>query len=188
MLVDVQSIIDKVIASVYFPGSAALTTAAQTALVNLDAAAATARKGSRAETQLMYRMAQITRIKTMDIVLMVDSVAINDAPNSSAIISSAGLEEKRTGARNVQTISVKQGTSSGSVIVDVKAQRGYSYKIQMQKGTTIDPLGWVDVTVSTLARIPVSGLDPINLYWFRVALIKGLSQGVYSNPASINVN
>ena len=178
---------DKVLASTWFPGTAPLTSAAQTALSALDAAAATARDGSPADTQAMYVAAETTRVKITAIVLMVDGVAINNVPNKSAIISSAGLQEKKTGSRNVQIISVKPGIETGSAIVRLKAVRGFSYKIQMQKGVSVEPALWEDVTISTITRIPVSGLAPLNQYWFRRALIKGLTQGAYSSPVSISI-
>jgi hypothetical protein len=186
MLVEVQSIIDKILVSTWFPGTAPLTTAAQTALANLDTGAALAKKGSPASTAAMYVLADLVRIKTLALVLMVEGVAINNIPNSSAIIASAGLETKKSGAKNIQVIAVKAGVADGSVIVRCKAHKGFSYKIQMQKGGT-DPLLWLDVTTTTITKIPVGGLMSETRYWFRVALIKGLSQGAYSNPVGFTV-
>ncbi len=187
LLVEGQSLVDKMIASSWFPGTTSQTTAAQTAITALDAAAATAQSGTPADTQAMYVCAETTRVKIRVLLLTVDTVAINNPSNSLAIISAAGLQAKRTGSRNIQTIAVKAGTDPGSVVVRVKAHKRFSYKIQMQKGNSVEPTGWVDVTVTTVVSIPVAGLAPLTQYWFRVALIKGLSQGAYSNPVSISM-
>ncbi len=187
LLITGQSIVDKVIASTWFTGTTALTTAAQNALFILDAAAATAHEGSPSDTQAMYVAAVDVRVKIMAIILMVDGVAINNVPNKSAIITAAGLQEKRTGTRNVQVISAKPGIDASSVIVRLKAHKGFSYKIQMQKGTIVDPDAWRDITTSTITKVPVSNLDSLSQYWFRMALIKGISQGAFSSPVSISM-
>jgi hypothetical protein len=187
LITDGQSIIDKMTATTsYFSGATALLTAAQTALDSLRAAAATAEYGSPADTQAMYLARNTFKTKLMVLVLYVDVVAITNPTEAGDIIACAGLNQKKTPTINIQTLKVKNGTTSGSVIVRSKAKRGHSYLFQ-ESSDIASTSGWTTVSVATSAAILLTGRTPVKTYWYRVALIKGNVQQPFTDPVSIVV-
>ncbi len=179
-----KSIIDKMVAATgYFSGAAALLATAQTSLNALRNAASLAEQGSKADTSEMYLQETDFRAKLMILVLYVDVVAITNPTESLDIITAAGLFEKRQGAKNVQDIAVKLAGVSGKVVLKAKAKRGRSYVFQKSTDNAI----WEQLIVSTRSKVLAENLTPIKTYWFRVALIKGTTQGDFTNPVSIVV-
>jgi hypothetical protein len=179
-----KSIIDKMVAATgYFSGASALLATAQTSLNLLRNAASVAEQGSKADTSAMYLAEIDFRAKLMILVLYVDVVAITNPTESLDIITAAGLFEKRQGVINVADIAVKLAGVSGKVVLKAKAKKGRSYLFQKSTGSAV----WEQIIISTTSKVLVEDLTPIKTYWFRVALIKGTTQGDFTDPVSIVV-
>ena len=176
------SIINKMVAAImYFSGAAALLATAQTALDLLVASIPFTVKGAKTDTERMYLLAKDFRVKLMILVLYADVVAISNPDLSADIIANAGLLQKKTVVINIAPLSAKKGVAPGTMILRRKAQRGFMYLFQQSKdgGVTYET-----IATSTKATMLVGGLIPLEVYWYRAALVKGTIQGDFTNPIS----
>lgn len=144
-----------------------------TAIADLEAALIGAADGSRSKTALAHSK-QAALLKLMnDLANYVQAVANGD----KLVVYMAGLDVKKTSSFNKPDFSVKQGPTSGSVLLTVRAHAKTLYKWQYCK----DPAGtngWTDIGYTSVCHSGISQLQP-GLYWFRVIFLddKGEHEG-----------
>ncbi len=118
----------------------------------------------------------------------VEFIANQTPANAEAIISSAGIQMKSRGSINIPILFADKGTTPASVKLRRKSggQR-VAYKWQYSK----DPFGdatWVNAGESTIASFEIDGLELMKRYWFRVAIVKGTSQGEFTDPVTFVIS
>ncbi len=156
------------------------------AFTALETAANNAVGGTHAQTEIMYAKERAFDIVMTGVGGYVERIANQSTDNASAIIASAGMEEKRQGSHDVPPIRVKKGPLPLSAFVYAKGPKGkVGYKFQLSPDP-ITPTSWTDAGQTSVCKLYVSeGLIFGKVFWFRVAIIKGTVMGAYSDPVSI---
>ncbi len=100
----------------------------------------------------------------------VERIALGD---ETSILSSGFHFSKHPAPRNKEILVAKDGTHSGSVLLDtLRVDRGVVYVWQMYKGKLPDnDSDWVQIGITTQTSFEISHLDIANIYYFRVAAV-----------------
>ena len=100
----------------------------------------------------------------------VERTALGD---ETSILSSGFHFSKQPAPRNKETLVAKDGSHSGSVLLDtLRVDRGVTYVWQMYKGKLPDnDSDWVQIGITTQTSFEISHLDIANIYYFRVAAV-----------------
>ena len=117
----------------------------------------------------------------------VEGIANANSDHAADIIASAGMPLKKPAARAPKTFSVKQGTLSGTVVLNTKAVVHSAYIYQM----TIDPTNaasWATIYTGTRVKFTKTGLTHATHYSFRVAVSTKGVQGDWSNVLTLLVS
>ncbi len=156
-----------------------------TAFTALETAANNAVGGTHAQTEIMYAKEVAFDIVMTGVGSYVERIANQSSDNASAIIASAGMEERKQGRFEVPPIRVKKGPLPLSAFVYAKAVTGGAYKFQVSP----DPItenSWIEAGQTTVCKIFVTeNLIFGKVFWFRVAIVKGAITHAYSDPVSI---
>ncbi len=100
----------------------------------------------------------------------VERIALGD---ETSIISSGFHFSKQPTPRNKEILAAKNGSHSGSVLLDtLRVERGVVYVWQMFKGKIPDnESDWVQIGITTQTSFEINNLDIANIYYFRVATV-----------------
>ena len=100
----------------------------------------------------------------------VERIALGD---ETSILSSGFHFSKQPAPRNKETLVAKDGSHSGSVLLDtIRVDKGVTYVWQMYKGKLPDnDSDWVQIGITTQTSFEISHLDIANIYYFRVAAV-----------------
>ena len=100
----------------------------------------------------------------------VERIALGD---ETSIISSGFHFSKQPTPRNKEILVAKNGSHSGSVLLDtLRVERGVVYVWQMFKGKIPDnDSDWVQIGITTQTSFEINNLDIANIYYFRVATV-----------------
>ena len=154
-----------------------------TATGDLKTASDNAVKGTQEQTEIMYAKEHSFDIIMTGIGSYVERIANLSTDNTSAIILSAGLEEKKKGTIDLPPI--REGPFPISCYLYAKGQKGkVGYKFQISEDPATEN-SFTDLATTTVVKLLVTdGLVFGKKYWFRVAIIKGSVTGAYSDPIS----
>ncbi|MGQ0829678.1 MAG: fibronectin type III domain-containing protein [Bacteroidota bacterium] len=118
----------------------------------------------------------------------VEYIANLDAPNAETIILSAAMAVKKQGSINIPILAANNGNVPNSVKLRRKsAGRGVAYKWQYSPDPFTDA-SWVLAGESTVASFEIDLLEPLKRYWFRVAIVKGITQNEFSDPVTFVIS
>ena len=100
----------------------------------------------------------------------VERIALGD---ETSILSSGFHFSKQPAPRNKETLVAKDGSHSGSVLLDtIRVDRGVTYVWQMCKGKLPDnDSDWVQIGITTQTSFEINNLLIANIYYFRVAAV-----------------
>jgi hypothetical protein len=158
-----------------------------TAVNNLEEAHNSAQGAGPAKTALMYDMETV-----LDNVLAQLANYVEIAANGNeAVVLSSGMQLRAKGVKRSSNFTVDDGNHSGELVLHTKATKNGSYVWQM----VADPLpdtssasgnghSWQQIGISTKASFITNNLISGVKYWFRVATVGKLGQGVWSDPIS----
>jgi hypothetical protein len=143
------------------PSLAKLTTHLDT----LEAAEVLASKGGKGAVQQRDVELAVVQNDMRLLTAFVQSIADANVAAAEAIITSAGLKAGKKPSRKKPAVSVRQGKSLGSVVLDAKAlPPPVQYRWQM----SVDQKVWTDVPESFKASVTVAGLTAATIYYFRL--------------------
>jgi len=137
--------------------------------------------GGKEATALRHQAEEMWVDKMRKTALFVDRIADGDG----ALILSAGFDLAKQPSPAVRPeFSVELGEKSGSVLLRrQKVEGAKSYIWQYSIGET--PAGeaeWVTAQVTSQASVELTGLTPLNKYWFRVAAVTIAGTTAYNAP------
>jgi len=100
----------------------------------------------------------------------VERIALGD---ETSILSSGFHFSKQPAPRNKETLVAKDGSHSGSVLLDtIRVDKGVTYVWQMYKGKLPDnDSDWVQIGITTQTSFEINNLLIANIYYFRVAAV-----------------
>jgi hypothetical protein len=154
----------------------------------LDAAYKKAQVGGPKDTEDMYAKELLLDKLLTAIGSYVEYTANLNPANAETIILSAGLAVKTKSTINIPILSADKGNLPNSVKLRRKSEKPrVAYKWQY----SADPFSetsWVHAGDSTIASFEINGLEPMKRYWFRVAVVKGSSQGEFTDPVTFVIS
>lgn len=108
------------------------------------------------------------------------------ADGNEAIILSAGFNLAKQPSPAVRPdFSVELGVKSGSVVIRRQAVDGaksYIWQYCIGETPSDNDADWVTVQVTVKASVEISGLTPLNKYWFRSAPVTTSGTMAYNPP------
>jgi len=109
----------------------------------------------------------------------VEGVANADAAQTSEIIASAGMNEKKPSVKKPKTFTAIPGTIKGTVILDIKAVPRSAYMYEMTTDSS-GATGWTTIYMGTKAKFTISSLASNTHYYFRYMVSTKGVQGNWS--------
>jgi len=137
--------------------------------------------GGKVETALLHQAddAWVDLMRTQ--AYYVDRIANGD----SAVILSSGFNlAKQPSPSNRPEFSVELGEMSGSVVLrrqKVVGSRSYIWQYFLGE-IPANEADWTTAQVTSQASVVISGLLPLNKYWFRVAAVTITGTSAYCSP------
>jgi hypothetical protein len=117
----------------------------------------------------------------------VEGIANANSDHAADIIASAGMPLKKPAVHPPKTFSVKQGTLSGTVVLNTKGVRSSAYIYQMTTDPT-NAASWATIYIGTRVKFIKDGLTHATHYSFRVAVSTKGVQGDWSNVLTLLVS
>jgi hypothetical protein len=112
----------------------------------------------------------------------VQSVADKTSAQSEAIILSAGMNVKKSGAHSKPDFVAKNDKVSGTVLLSAKGSGGHEW----QQST--DGINWTNLPATAGAKTKVTGLTSVTKMYFRSrAILRKGQQGAWSQMVSVAV-
>jgi hypothetical protein len=158
-----------------------------TATDELETSSLAAQDGGPAQTAVMHDKEDVLDSKLTQLGNYVEIIANGD----ETIILAAGMEVKGKGSRQPNKFAVVNGDHEGEAILQTPVTVRASYVWQK----SFDPLPldtpaangtkWEQFAITTIATVTIRALVPGTKYWFRVAPITSLGQGLWSDPISL---
>ena len=134
-----------------------------TALASAEAAALSKAKGA-ADTRNVKLATVHADLKSLQNYVQNAADAVGPA-DASALIESAGMSVRKVTTHEKPALAVKQGSPSGSVILEAKAAKRtalYSWEYSVDQKT------WTSLPTTFQSKTTANGLTPLTTYYFRV--------------------
>ncbi len=109
----------------------------------------------------------------------VEGIANADAAQTSEIIASAGMNEKKPLVRKPKTFTAIPGTIKGTVILNIKAVLRSAYMYEMTTDST-GATGWTTIYMGTKTKFTATALTSNTHYYFRYMVSTKGVQGNWS--------
>ena len=159
----------------HFPTPSPALSVITTDANNLEAAHTAAQTRAKGTSPHMHAMAKVLELSLQALANYVENIANADPNNAEAIITSAGMEMKKTGLQNPRVLHVV-ASAKGQVTLTCPASRDASYRWDVATGDPTIEANWKMLIEVRQSKHIQNGLISGTYYHFRVwtLAIKGL--------------
>lgn len=148
----------------------------------LEARSLAAQGGGKEATALMHQ----TEKEWIDLMRKMAKYVDRIADGDGATILNAGFSLAKQPAPAFRPdFSVELGEKSGTVVLHRQAIEGakaYIWQYCMGEMPADNDSGWVTALVTSKVTAKISGLIPLNKYWFRSAVVTAAGTSAYNSP------